>query len=209
MREPLPKSTAAAPKIRYVQMVGEPQLEASGKDKLLGAAAELFSQSGYEETGVATILQLAGVKAPTLYYHFGDKEGLYLAWLQGALGELGGRLKDGGERYGDVEMRLQAACQVIAGAQNCDLFQIVRDIPKLTSSERKEAALASYLENVHEPVCAAMLAGMDQGRIAQDVPGRLAGLFVLGALAQRAGLPGASFGSIETWWPAKFLKSVG
>lgn len=205
----MPKSTAAAPKIRYVQVVGEPQHEASGRDKLLGAAAELFSRSGYEETGVATILQLAGVKAPTLYYHFGDKEGLYLAWLQGALDQLGRGLAECGEKYPDVELRLQAACQVIAGAQHCDLFQIVRDIPKLSSGERRESALAAYLENVHEPICASMLAGMANGRIAQDVPGRLAGLFVLGALAQRAGLPGASFGSIETWWPERFLKSVG
>lgn len=196
-------------KIRYVQVVGEAQHEASGRDKLLGAAADLFSRSGYEETGVATILQLAGVKAPTLYYHFGDKEGLYLAWLQGALSELGRSLTECGEKYADVDMRLQAACQVIAGAQGCDLFQVVRDIPKLSSGERREAAMAAYLENVHEPVCAAMLAGMEQGRIAQDVPGRLAGLFVLGALAQRAGLPGASFGTLETWWPSRFLKSVG
>lgn len=44
-------------------------------------AARLFATQGYEATSVRTIVEEAGVTKPTLYYHFGSKEGLALALL--------------------------------------------------------------------------------------------------------------------------------
>jgi AcrR family transcriptional regulator len=43
---------------------------------LLEAAAEVISRSGLEAASTREIYTLAGVKAPTLYHHFGDKQGL-------------------------------------------------------------------------------------------------------------------------------------
>src|SRR4051794_8496654 len=39
-------------------------------------AAGLFAKQGYEATSVRMIVEAAGVTKPTLYYHFGSKEGL-------------------------------------------------------------------------------------------------------------------------------------
>src|SRR3954453_4036425 len=39
-------------------------------------AARLFAAHGYDATSVRTIVEAAGVTKPTLYYHFGSKEGL-------------------------------------------------------------------------------------------------------------------------------------
>ncbi|MHC5543440.1 TetR/AcrR family transcriptional regulator [Singulisphaera rosea] len=39
-------------------------------------AARLFATQGYDATSVRTIVEEAGVTKPTLYYHFGSKEGL-------------------------------------------------------------------------------------------------------------------------------------
>jgi AcrR family transcriptional regulator len=44
-------------------------------------AARLFATHGYEATPVRTIVEAAGVTKPTLYYHFGSKEGLAQALL--------------------------------------------------------------------------------------------------------------------------------
>ncbi len=44
-------------------------------------AACLFAQHGYEATSVRAIVEAAGVTKPTLYYHFGSKEGLAQALL--------------------------------------------------------------------------------------------------------------------------------
>ena len=44
-------------------------------------AAGLFATQGYEATSVRMIVEAAGVAKPTLYYHFGSKEGLAQALL--------------------------------------------------------------------------------------------------------------------------------
>src|SRR3954469_18111690 len=44
-------------------------------------AARLFAARGYDATPVREIVEAAGVTKPTLYYHFGSKEGLAQALL--------------------------------------------------------------------------------------------------------------------------------
>ena len=44
-------------------------------------AARLFATRGYDATSVREIVEAAGVTKPTLYYHFGSKEGLARALL--------------------------------------------------------------------------------------------------------------------------------
>jgi AcrR family transcriptional regulator len=41
-----------------------------------GVAARLFATRGYDATSVREIVEQAGITKPTLYYHFGSKEGL-------------------------------------------------------------------------------------------------------------------------------------
>jgi AcrR family transcriptional regulator len=47
------------------------------KTRLLRAAAELLANSAGGVVSTRQITKLAGVTAPTLYHHFGDKEGLF------------------------------------------------------------------------------------------------------------------------------------
>ncbi|MEE2570364.1 TetR/AcrR family transcriptional regulator [Pseudarthrobacter sp. J64] len=47
------------------------------KARLLRAAAELLAKSAGAPVSTRQITKLAGVTAPTLYHHFGDKEGLF------------------------------------------------------------------------------------------------------------------------------------
>jgi AcrR family transcriptional regulator len=47
------------------------------KTRLLRAAAELLANSSGAAVSTRQITKLAGVTAPTLYHHFGDKEGLF------------------------------------------------------------------------------------------------------------------------------------
>jgi TetR/AcrR family transcriptional regulator len=46
------------------------------KLKLLKLATQLFANQGYDAVGVKQIVDAAGVTKPTLYHHFGNKEGL-------------------------------------------------------------------------------------------------------------------------------------
>jgi AcrR family transcriptional regulator len=51
-------------------------------------AARLFAEKGYDATSVREIVEAAGVAKPTVYYHFGSKEGLAQAVLSVPLSEL-------------------------------------------------------------------------------------------------------------------------
>ncbi len=51
----------------------------SKEDEILSAAADLLEREGAEALTTRAVCQAAGVTAPTLYHHFGDKEGLLRA----------------------------------------------------------------------------------------------------------------------------------
>lgn len=52
------------------------------KEKILNAALDLFSVQGYEDTSVAEIAEATGIKAPSLYKHFGNKQEIFSSILQ-------------------------------------------------------------------------------------------------------------------------------
>ena len=49
------------------------------KERILKSARQLFEEKGYAGVAIRDILKAAQVTQPTLYYHFGDKKGLYKA----------------------------------------------------------------------------------------------------------------------------------
>jgi AcrR family transcriptional regulator len=52
------------------------------RDRLLDAALRLFARKGFESASVRELAEAAAVTRPTLYYHFGSKEGLYLEMVE-------------------------------------------------------------------------------------------------------------------------------
>jgi len=52
------------------------------RQRLLEVALEHFAHRGYDATGVADIVEAAGVTKPTLYHYFGSKRGLLEALIQ-------------------------------------------------------------------------------------------------------------------------------
>ena len=53
-----------------------PRTTSSARDRLLLAAAQLLSESEDKQVSTRAICERAGVQAPTLYHHFGSKQGL-------------------------------------------------------------------------------------------------------------------------------------
>ena len=63
--------------------LGKPDQDGNAvRDRLLGAALELFARKGFESASVRELSEAAEVTRPTLYYHFGSKEGLYLELVE-------------------------------------------------------------------------------------------------------------------------------
>jgi TetR/AcrR family transcriptional regulator, regulator of cefoperazone and chloramphenicol sensitivity len=56
------------------------------RERLVRAAGEMFSQHGFQATSIRAISQRAKANVAAVNYHFGDKEALYSAVLEHALG---------------------------------------------------------------------------------------------------------------------------
>ncbi|WP_426454652.1 TetR family transcriptional regulator C-terminal domain-containing protein [Paenibacillus sp. S-38] len=52
------------------------------KKKIADAAKALFAQKGYKATSIENIVKAAGCSAGNIYYHFKNKEGLFLYLLE-------------------------------------------------------------------------------------------------------------------------------
>ena len=61
---------------------------AARKGAILSAAATVFANRGFEGSSTRVLAQEAGVNIGTLAYHFGDKEGLYVAVIDRLYGQL-------------------------------------------------------------------------------------------------------------------------
>ena len=59
---------------------------------ILDVAGQVFARAGYESASMDEIAEEAGVSKPMLYAYFRSKEGLYLAYIERAGGELIERL---------------------------------------------------------------------------------------------------------------------
>lgn len=79
---------------------------APGRERLLAAAAEEFSQHGYAGASIAAIAARAGVGKSTIFHHFESKEALYLAVIEGAATEFARILDQVLDVDGDVHESL-------------------------------------------------------------------------------------------------------
>ena len=70
---PTTKTAKPGKAAQYEKAAGE----LSPRERVLRAAAKLLAESGGEPVSTRAVLAEAGVGAPTLYHHFGDKQGLF------------------------------------------------------------------------------------------------------------------------------------
>jgi TetR/AcrR family transcriptional regulator len=57
----------------------------STKGKIFMAAAKLFAEKGYNGVSMRELSEKTGLSKPTIYYYFGNKEGIYTALIDAGL----------------------------------------------------------------------------------------------------------------------------
>ena len=59
--------------------------DGSTRERIFLSAAQLFSQKGYNGVSMRELAEHSGISKPTIYYYFGNKEGIYTALVQTGL----------------------------------------------------------------------------------------------------------------------------
>ena len=88
-----------------------PEADPHVRTRLLHAAVHVFDRKGYVGASVREIAEMAGVTKPTLYYHFGSKEGLLVAVLTEAQRDFTALVARALERRGSAGDRIIALCE--------------------------------------------------------------------------------------------------
>lgn len=68
------------------EAVSNPQAPTTA-DRILDAAEDLFAEKGYSATSLGDVADRVGIRSPSLYNHFKNKEALYQAVLERLLSE--------------------------------------------------------------------------------------------------------------------------
>lgn len=180
--------------------MGQPAESRSGRSRLLAAAAPLFASRPYADVSVGQILQQAKVQAPTLYHHFGDKEGLYVAWALGVLDDIGKEVSDGAASTTRQSLVAIGAAVLRSGAS---LPLILLEAAQMNRGSTGELVMDAYFERLFEPLCGVIVRGIEAGEVTTDRVDRLAQAFIA--------LCSASYRSSEEpevlaeWIVAKFM----
>jgi len=87
-----------------------PVPDSAVRERLLAAALQQFTSHGYAATSVREIVAAAGGTKPTLYYYFGNKEGIYRAIMDGALGPFETMLNELVRAPGSARERILRIC---------------------------------------------------------------------------------------------------
>ena len=152
---------------------------ASGRDQLLEAARRLLADRPGHEPSTRELYEAAGVAAPTLYHHFGDKEGLLKAVVEDAFAAYLER-KRGVPRTGDLLADFAAGwdMHIGFGVENPVLYALMHkgaDGRGTQAAQTAEAELRRGLER---------LAGAGLLRMPVDEAAELTAAMAIGCVTQ-------------------------
>jgi len=83
---------------------------------ILNAAAELFSEKGYDRTSIRDIARKAGLLPGSVYHHFPSKDEIYVSVQQEGLKVVAERVLAAADKGSDPWDRLRLACEIhVAG----------------------------------------------------------------------------------------------
>src|SRR5512134_2412985 len=100
----------------------------SGREVILDTSAKLFGQHGYKEVSIRDIAQACGMTNAALYYHFKNKEDLFLAMLQRDHEKTLASLREAAHGPGDLreDLKQLVACYTAITCERRQSFQTLR-----------------------------------------------------------------------------------
>ncbi|MDJ0339520.1 TetR/AcrR family transcriptional regulator [Cryobacterium sp. PH31-O1] len=145
------------------------QAKADRRSALLGAAATLFAQSGFNGVSIEDLGAAAGVSGPAVYRHFSGKQAMLAALLIDVSEDLvaGGRAVVTETTDAQAALRKLVRFHVQFALSNPDVIRVQdRDLASLAEADRHRVRLlqreyvelwVEVLHRVHPPVDEALL----------------------------------------------------
>lgn len=140
----------------------------ANRSAIIGAAAKLFAEHGFDTTSMDAIAAAAAVTKPTLYRHFRNKEALFAAALQSLLDRLPSPEAMILTRSGTLRDRLMAiahdALRLGTGTLMASLHRML-SLPMESASYRGTEVWESNLQPYHDTLQRLLAAERDAGSL--------------------------------------------
>ncbi len=141
-------------------------------------ATRLFMQRGYSAVSINDIVQAADVTKPTLYYHFSDKEELFVLVAIHMLAEMHATMRRAIADQPDTRGRLIGLAQVLLHEPNSDTRMMRHQAREHLSPERQRRLAEAFKRYMVDPLRDVMQQGLASGELQGHNAGDLAMLFL-------------------------------
>jgi AcrR family transcriptional regulator len=167
----------------------------SSRNRILDAAANLFSSQGIGATGVDALIDAAGVAKATFYHHFPSKNDLIVAWLSDERTRWLDRVRRRGEEIaGGPDDAIPAFFDAVAewleaeGYRGCPYLNTAAEL--VDPAHPAHRVIAAYLSEVRSYLADVLRSpgGVEHGALAGQFHTMLAGAISL-SVARRSSAP--------------------
>jgi AcrR family transcriptional regulator len=139
--------------------------EPSARERLLREGLRLFLRQGFADVSTRQICIAAGVTQPSLYHHFGSKEGLYLAVIEEWFKDLHDAMTRAIAQGETFRARLHNLAIVFWSGQAGEYQAMQHDAMQHMPAENIVALRSTILEAVIGPLLALMNDGIASGEL--------------------------------------------
>jgi len=139
--------------------------DADARERILRVSLRLFTEHGFAGVSTRQICQAVGVKQPSLYYHFGNKEGLYLAALQLWFHDVGNRIYQAIEQGTSLHERLHQVAIIFWSGEVGDFQAMQHDALDSLSESHQHLLINAILHSVVIPIVTTLQQGIDAGEL--------------------------------------------
>lgn len=144
----------------------------------MDAAKKLFREKGFEGVSLNDIVDAVGVKKPTIYYYFGDKQGLFAEVLMAMLGR-GQDFITANIRNGmNLSEKLEKLAEGYLRFCPTSLMAMMRDAHNYLDLPSRQKILDAYHFYLLKPFERIFEEGMQNGEIKPNAPRELALLYL-------------------------------
>ena len=137
------------------------------RERILDKAATLFTCYGYHGLSMRQIAEAVGMSKAGLYYHFKDKEALFLAILLHNIAALGRLVREVRERGGNSRQQFRNLVEALtAGMRGKQaIIRLAGQDAQHLSSETRERLRTVYHREFIDPIATMLREGQRRGEL--------------------------------------------
>ncbi|MFD1334114.1 TetR/AcrR family transcriptional regulator [Oceanobacillus iheyensis] len=152
------------------------------KERILQVAEELFMKKGYRTVTTREISTKCKISQPALYYHYPDKQSLYIAMLTRFVRKIKSKLKV--ISVEPLEQRLRLMLEILADEHPTSIMMMIHDISVEFKHENKHKIYLLWRETYLEPFITVFEELKETGKLRKHIAPEEAARFCLLTMGQ-------------------------